>query len=846
MITPVNGGLEEVFKEMLVENKTDILTFLQNYIVCQLSLTDLERFGQSISNTIKNKEKSINFLKPEIKKEREVHNRKHCEKCKLRLPFDWKTKFCNECYKNEKVLVKVNKNITKSEETLVYGGKCGKCGISVSGTELCSSCENMDIELKKGMMSIDEFDTCSHCTKKCKIPVYKSINETICRKCWDNKRKVSIGNNSSIPNVKKSDISKKPNIKRIKNLDSGFNLPLEENFLSVESVVNENVKNKKIKNSLRYVKSTFTNWKKVESLKIFDDRTIYPNKCSDSWKNMCKDNFNELIEKGIFSKIDKDNVKSCFKVKFIEKKLDGKVREDKCRMVVDMGVLNRQKCLVKRLKPTYTKINDILDEISKNDFTFGVKWDIEDGYYNIEIPENEKNYLCICVDGEYYRYERLPQGHPNSCYIFDTTLKKLIRKIDSTFQYMDDGITLGKDKEECLEKYSVVKEKLSKHSFPINDLKTEKGSIIKMLNWEIDLHNKKVCIPNEKVNELIRITKSMSKWEFTTKGRLNSWFSRLSYYIKKNKPIEILKVKKICGNVNSWNTETVENPLYNDKNMETLLLKRLTKKWSFDECKDEMKSMVNRCIMCVDGSKDGFGVTITSGNKFINVLTLSQKWEENRFGYEDNNNDYEISALLEGIEVLRKLNKKRVLIYVDNDVVLSLLKGKESKSKSPLVSKVYQFISDNDINFIFEKRINKDKDPYLQMSDGLSRLKNVDKIKERMKNYFLSREWVKKVSFGDIKKKWFEDNLIIQIEDNKLVVENKNLSDENIKDSLKFDNVLLNDKNEIVSFKSLKQQLENRDNNRPKYENTKLIDTIGTLANRIRNTNSRFIVRKNK
>jgi len=97
------------------------------------------------------------------------------------------------------------------------------------------------------------------------------------------------------------------------------------------------------------------------------------------------------------------------------------------------------------------------------------------------------------------------------------------------------------------------------------------------------------------------------------------------------------------------------------------------------------------------------------------------KWEPEFKSEKYNNNDWELRTLYEGLKIVVKMNKKRVLVNTDNDTVLWLLRNRESKCKSTYVQKKIYFIQENDIKIICNKVINKDNNGLLQVADKLSR-----------------------------------------------------------------------------------------------------------------------------
>eukprot|EP00920_Eleutheroschizon_duboscqi_P022576 GHVT01054820.1.p1 GENE.GHVT01054820.1~~GHVT01054820.1.p1 ORF type:complete len:415 (-),score=2.15 GHVT01054820.1:134-1378(-) len=84
--------------------------------------------------------------------------------------------------------------------------------------------------------------------------------------------------------------------------------------------------------------------------------------------------------------------------------------------------------------------------------------DLEDGYYQVDIPRWTRPYFGFRVGDWYYRYTRLPQGYVNSPKIFIDFVKLMAPKLVEDPQvevYMDDVVGYGLSPEDLLKKVAL-------------------------------------------------------------------------------------------------------------------------------------------------------------------------------------------------------------------------------------------------------------------------------------------------------------------------------------------------------------------------------------------------------
>jgi hypothetical protein len=69
-----------------------------------------------------------------------------------------------------------------------------------------------------------------------------------------------------------------------------------------------------------------------------------------------------------------------------------------------------------KLKTSYESLSKLPQVLVRNDWT--VAFDISDAYHHLAIRECDRDYMAICVHGEFFRFPTLPFGWCNSPYYF--------------------------------------------------------------------------------------------------------------------------------------------------------------------------------------------------------------------------------------------------------------------------------------------------------------------------------------------------------------------------------------------------------------------------------------------
>ena len=100
------------------------------------------------------------------------------------------------------------------------------------------------------------------------------------------------------------------------------------------------------------------------------------------------------------------------------------------------------------------KIQDLLLRIEG--FCYGTRFDLNMGYYHIELSDNLKELCTIVTQWGNYEYQQLPMGLFNSPDIFQENMSELFIGLDTVRVYIDDLLHVTKGS--CTEHLSILKE----------------------------------------------------------------------------------------------------------------------------------------------------------------------------------------------------------------------------------------------------------------------------------------------------------------------------------------------------------------------------------------------------
>ena len=111
------------------------------------------------------------------------------------------------------------------------------------------------------------------------------------------------------------------------------------------------------------------------------------------------------------------------------------------RMVTSYVELNK---LVQKRKFPMPNIDDALDQLRGNKYF--TQLDLCQGYYQLEIPEEERDKTSFVTEDGCYRYKRLPMGLADAPSYFQEVINKVLGELKYTccFGYFDDIVIYGK------------------------------------------------------------------------------------------------------------------------------------------------------------------------------------------------------------------------------------------------------------------------------------------------------------------------------------------------------------------------------------------------------------------
>lgn len=141
----------------------------------------------------------------------------------------------------------------------------------------------------------------------------------------------------------------------------------------------------------------------------------------------------------------------------------------KKRLVIDYGKLNKQTTFDRYPMPD---INIILSNLGEA--AFFSKIDLESGFHQIRIKEEDIEKTAFSINGAKYEFTRMPFGLKNAPSIFQRTVDDMLRPFIGKFAYvyMDDVIIFSKTREEHMEHIRQIIETFTKNHMRIS---TEKS-----------------------------------------------------------------------------------------------------------------------------------------------------------------------------------------------------------------------------------------------------------------------------------------------------------------------------------------------------------------------------------
>ena len=157
-------------------------------------------------------------------------------------------------------------------------------------------------------------------------------------------------------------------------------------------------------------------------------------------------------------------------------------------------------------------------------FQYGTSFDLNMGYYHIELSPSTKKLCTIVLPWGKYEYQRLPMGLCNSPDIFQEKMGNLMQDLENVKTYIDDILLLTKDNwEDHLEQLEQVSLKLQNAGLKVNAKKSFFGhSELEYLGYWITRTGIQPIA--KKVDAIMKIATP------TTKKELRSFIGIINYY----------------------------------------------------------------------------------------------------------------------------------------------------------------------------------------------------------------------------------------------------------------------------------------------------------------------------
>lgn len=162
------------------------------------------------------------------------------------------------------------------------------------------------------------------------------------------------------------------------------------------------------------------------------------------------------------------------------------------------------------------------------------KIDISDCFLSFPVHEDSRHYLAFELDGSFYRFKRLPFGLSSAPLWTDRFLQcidfALHKAGISHVRYCDDFLFIAPSATALREALHTAISILVSHGLVINPDKTEGPSqSIQFLGLGLDSREQVLFVPEDKVQELLRLSGDMNAREFTHKRHLQSLVGKFSF-----------------------------------------------------------------------------------------------------------------------------------------------------------------------------------------------------------------------------------------------------------------------------------------------------------------------------
>lgn len=379
-------------------------------------------------------------------------------------------------------------------------------------------------------------------------------------------------------------------------------------------------------------------------------------------------------------------------------------KNDTIRLTLNLIQFNK---LCYKYSPKYLSEKLVCEKILESNSAGTI--DIKDGFFNIDLHEDDQNFICFKWRRKIYKFLKVPQGAKNSPYIFDTAMKDTLCEEQNANNYVDDIIVTHIENESQMKP---IEDKITSHGFNIGKKKFSDDKI-SFLGREYDLKNKtwkkdptKLKKSRDKIlNNFTKEDEIMTKRQsYAILSTLTSLFQ--GFVIPDEIKEKYNEIKDIewdelgCKLSKSW-VISILDKASNPKEIPLLI-----------------DGSIPEDHIYLDASDTGLGMGIFIEQSLILracEITNLKHWKRLHI------NDREMLALEMALDHLPNRNKARYNICTDNPAVLGLLSFKKVQYNSLVFSRVREKLLESQISFTITKMDKKNEDHQMQIIDGLSR-----------------------------------------------------------------------------------------------------------------------------
>jgi hypothetical protein len=246
----------------------------------------------------------------------------------------------------------------------------------------------------------------------------------------------------------------------------------------------------------QYIVNTIEEGYRLPLLDIPHSEILKNNKSARDNAEFVTSELAKLLESGVIEKLNTSpNVINALSVAINA--------DNKKRLVLDLRQINPM-LLVAQFK--YEDIQVASQYFNKNCFLS--VFDLKSGYHHVDILRSYQQYVAFNWNNTDYAYTTCPFGLASAGLIFSKILRELIKRWRTlgiaVVMYLDDGIIVGKTRQEAIRATQIIKQDLQDAGFIINEEKSnwEPRNKVQWLGFIINAETNTFEVPEDKLNRL--------------------------------------------------------------------------------------------------------------------------------------------------------------------------------------------------------------------------------------------------------------------------------------------------------------------------------------------------------